>query len=186
MWAAVSAWTSYPAAGIAHVVLGNGAKDWVHTIRKAPGRFEVDTRITVLVPGRGHGELTLEADAAQYAYGLPLYLALLLAARGDRLLRRALTGYGLLLLPQAFSLSLDVLKRIAFAAPGGPAQLGIAQWQLEVIALGYQAGTLLLPTLAPVGLWLWLDRNFLRSMIVESWLGRRLDQAGGNGPPSSS
>lgn len=43
---------------------------------------------------------------------------------------------------------------------GGTLPLGIASWQMEAIALDYQFGSLLLPTLAPVALWLLLDREF--------------------------
>lgn len=173
IWLQVAAWTSYPAAGIAHVVLGNGARDWVRTVHKAPGLLEVDTRIAVSAPGnppgRSKGELVAEVDPARYAYGLPLFLALLLASRSRHLVRRLLAGYVLLLIPQAFSLIFAILKQIVVAA-GSAAALGIAQWQMEGIALGYQFGSLLLPTVAPVVLWLWLERPFLASVMVEGWL----------------
>lgn len=180
-WTRISSWTSYPVAGLAHIALGAGAKDWVRTVHKAPGRFEAETRIVVPTTDasgrRGQGEITVEADPAHYAYGLPLFLALLLASRARHLPTRALAGYALLLIPQAFSLTLDVLKQMAVAAPGGAAQLGIAQWQLEAIALGYQLGTLVVPTLAPVALWLWFDRAFFISVLVQGWLSRRADEA---------
>ena len=47
IWLPVSPWLSHPAAGVAHVVLGNGAKDWVSKVEKSPGRLEVETRISV-------------------------------------------------------------------------------------------------------------------------------------------
>jgi hypothetical protein len=172
-WLQVSAWLSYPVAGIAHVVLGNGAPDWVRQVHKAPGLLEVDTRIGVSVPGQEHGggkgELVAEADPARYGYGLPLYVALLLASRSRHLLGRALAGYAVLLIPQSFSLIFAILKQIVVAA-GSPVLLGIAQWQMEGIALGYQFGSLLLPTLAPVALWLWFERTFFAAVIVEGWL----------------
>ncbi len=173
VWLQVAAWTSYPAAGIAHIVLGNGARDWVRTVHKAPGMLEVDTRIAVSAPGSpaglGKGELVAEVDPARYAYGLPLFLALLLASRSRHLFGRALAGYVLLLIPQAFSLIFAILKQIIVAA-GSPAALGIAQWQMEGIALGYQFGSLLLPTLAPVALWLRFERTFFATVIVDGWL----------------
>lgn len=169
LWMQVAAWTSYPAAGITQIVLENGARDWVRTVRKFPGLLEVNTRIKVDIPGRGRGELVAEVDPARYAYGFPLFLALLLASRSSRILRRALAGYVFLLIPQAFSLTFDILKQVMVAADS-TASLGVAQWQLEAIALGYQYGALLLPTLAPVALWLWLDREFLATVIVDGWL----------------
>lgn len=178
VWTRVSAWTSYPVATLTHIALGAGAKEWVRTVHKAPGRIEVDTRIVVPAPnGQGRGELIVDSDPAHYTYGLPLFLALLLASRAKRLLGRALAGYALLLPPQVFSLTLDLLKQMAMATPGGPTQLGIAQWQLEAIALGYQLGSLLLPTLAPVAFWLWFDRAFFVSVLVQGWMNRQVDGA---------
>jgi hypothetical protein len=171
-WLQVSPWTSYPVGGIVHIVLGNGAKDWIRTIRKSLGKIEVETRIDVVVAGqesKGKGELIVEADPAHFAYGLPLYLALLVAARSRHFLRRAVAGYLILLVPQAFSLGLDILKQIMVAG-GTAARLAIPAWQMEAIALGYQFGALLLPTVAPVALWLWLDRRFFTAVIVEGML----------------
>ncbi|MBL0123940.1 MAG: hypothetical protein IPP88_14840 [Betaproteobacteria bacterium] len=66
---------------------------------------------------------------------------------------------------------MDVLKEIV-ANAGNPATLGVSQWRLEAIALGYQFGSLILPTLAPVILWLWFDRAFVAALMVDSWLRR--------------
>jgi len=174
VWVQVSAWTSYPAAALTHIVLGNGAKDWVRTMHKTPGQLQVNTRIKVPVadkaPGRGKAELVVETDPAHYAYGLPLFLALLLASRSPHMVGRAVAGYLILLVPQTFSLAFDILKQIMVA--GNPASLGIAPWRMETIALGYQFGSLLLPTLAPIALWLWLDRAFFSAVIVEGYLRR--------------
>lgn len=177
LWLPVSRWTSYPAAALSHMALDFGAEQWVRQVRKSPDRFEVHTSINVPVQARGvqgRGEIVVEADAARHAYGLPLLLALLFASRSKRLAARALFGYAVLLLPQAFSLTLQVLKEIVIAAPGGATQLGIAQWHIETIVLGYQLGTLLLPTLAPVVVWLWLDRTFFASVLFDGWMKRRL------------
>jgi hypothetical protein len=147
-----------------------------------PGRIEVDTR--VIVPavtqkdGKGVAELIAEVETARYAYGLPLFLALLFAARGRHMAGKALAGYVLLLVPQAFSIVFSVLKQIIVAG-GSPAALGIAAWQMEGIALGYQFGSLLLPTLAPVLLWLWFDHAFFSSIIVEGWLEQQMRRGDG-------
>lgn len=171
IWMQVSAWTSYPVAGIAHVVLGNGARDWVRRIHQQPGLIQVETRIAVATPpgmqGEGRAELVAEANPSRHAYGLPLLLALLLASRRRHLLLAAIGGYLLLLVPQTFSLSLELLRQMMVAADS-PASLGIAQWQMEGIALGYQAGSLLLPTLAPIMIWLWLDREFFLRLCLPS------------------
>lgn len=34
---------------------------------------------------------------------------------------------------------------------------------------GYQAGSLVVPTLAPILVWLWLDRQFVAKVVVPAW-----------------
>ena len=139
-------------------------------MHKTAGSIEVETRIQVALPDsgkkeRGSAELVAEADPAHYAYGLPLFLALLLASRSRHFFRRALAGYLILLIPQAFSLVFEILRQIMVAG-GRAGALGIDQWQMEGIAMGYQVGSLLLPTLAPVAVWLWLERDFFAAVIL--------------------
>ena len=162
VWMQVSAWTSYPVAQLAHVTLNVGADYWVRKVHVTPGSVEVDTRIEVAVPqqpgANGKADLIAQADPARYGYGLPLFIALLLASRSRNRLKRAMVGYAVLWIPQTFSLVLELLRQMMVA--GGSARaLVVDQWQMEAIAMGYQAGSLLLPTLAPVMLWLWLERN---------------------------
>lgn len=167
LWTQVNAWTSQPVAVLAHTVLAHC--DWVQSVRKEPGLIEVQTRLEVPVRG-GVGEIVVDRDPAHYAYGLPILWALLLAVGGlgawaDRV-GKLLLGYVLLLPFQAFSLTLDLLKQMAVAMPGGARALGVAQWQMEAIGLGYQLGALVLPTVVPMVLWLWLDRAFVAKVLV--------------------
>lgn len=186
LWMQVSNWTSYPVASLAHVVFDNSARHWVRSVHKTPGNMEVETRIQVVLPdnqqaGRGRAELVAEADPARYAYGLPLFLALLLASRSQHFFRRAAAGYFILLLPQTFSLVFEILRQIVTAG-GRAGAMGVDQWQVEGIAMGYQVGSLLLPTLAPVALWLWFDRAFFAAVILDGWLRRDRISAESPGP----
>jgi len=176
LWMQVSKWTSYPTATLTRVVLQNAAGYWVRSVHTTSESIEVETRIEVALPDnvkreRGTAELVAEADPAHYAYGLPLFVALLLASRSPHLLKRALAGYLILLIPQTFSLTFEILRQITVAG-GRPGVLHIDQWQIEGIALGYQVGSLLLPTLAPVALWLWFDRAFFAIVVRDGWLRR--------------
>jgi hypothetical protein len=176
-WSKVSAWTSQPVAWLADVGLHAGVGDWVRSIHTAPGVMEVQTRLEVKVNGR-LGDVMVEAEPAHFAYGLPVLWALLLAAAGGGaggaagaaqvkgLIKRMLLGMVLLWPFQAFSLCMDLIKKMAMAVPGGAGALRIDQWQLEGIALAYQAGTLMVPTLAPILIWLWLDRRFVRDQLM--------------------
>ena len=41
--------------------------------------------------------------------------------------------------------------------------------------MGYQVGSLLLPTLAPVLLWLWLERSFFAAVVLDGLMRRAND-----------
>jgi hypothetical protein len=49
-------------------------------------------------------------------------------------------------------------------------QAGFPEWQREGIALCYQLGYLILPTLAPVVLWLILSPQFIPMLMLEGAL----------------
>ncbi|MDB5849451.1 MAG: hypothetical protein JWP29_3203 [Rhodoferax sp.] len=173
-WSTVSKWTSRPVAVLVALVLEN-TSGWVHSTREAPGVLEVESEFEVLIPGAGghRAALVFEGNPARYAYGLPIFLALLLAARGPRRLPRAVIGAVLLLPAQAFSLCLSLLVELMSGAQGSLAILKVAPWQLELVAYGYQLGSLVLPTLTPVVLWLWLDRQFVAEVLVKGWTKRQ-------------
>ena len=143
----------------------------MRSVHIEPGHIEAETRIAVALAGlnasQGVAQLVAEADPGHYAYGLPLFLALLLATRGKHLLKNALLGYVILLVPQTYSLVLDLLRQIVVAA-GRPGALAINQWQMEAVAMGFQVGSLLMPTLAPVALWLWFEQDFF-AKVASGW-----------------
>lgn len=175
LWTKASPWLSYPVAWLSHVALEQAAPMWVRGVHQQLGRMEVDTAVEIAVPNSGgrRAEVTLEADPGRYAYGLPIFAALLVAAwgaaRAPGRASRAALGYVLLLPAQAFSLVMYLLMQLAGAAQFDVRVLRVDQWQLEAIVYGYQVGVLVLPTLVPVLVWLWLDRQFFTDVIVRGW-----------------
>lgn len=171
LWTQVSAWTSYPVGVLSSMALEQGAPMWVREVHLRPGVMDVDTRVAIPVPSAGgrKAEFTIDVSPARYAYGLPIFLALLLAARGPRRLARAAIGYLVLLPAQAFSLTLYTLMQLVLTAQLDARLLRIDQWQLEALVYGYQVGSLVVPTLAPVLVWLWLDRQFVARVVVLAW-----------------
>ena len=170
-WSQVSAWTSYPVGVLSHIALEQGAPMWVRQVHLRPGAMEVDTAIEVPVAQAGgqRGEITIEDSPGRHAYGLPIFLALLLAARGPGRVVRAVAGYVLLLPFQALSLTMYSLMQMLLAAQLNLRFLRISQWQMEIIVYGYQVGALVLPTLVPILLWLWLDSRFVNDVLVRGW-----------------
>lgn len=191
-WTRVSPWTSYPAGMVAGVALERTAPGWVREARLAPGRLEVDTSVAIATPQTGNQpvEITLESDPGRYAYGLPIFLALLLAARGPGRTVRALAGYALLLPLQAFSLCMQLLMQLLLTAQFDVRTLRVAQWQMEALVYGYQLGSLVVPTLAPILVWLWLDRAFVNEVVIGAWKrslsSRAVAPAGAPAAPASA
>ncbi len=185
LWSKLSPWTSYPAAALSHVALEQAAPTWVRKVDQRTGVMQVETAIAMPVPNAGgrRADIVVEVDPGRYAYGLPIFLALLLAARTRGRGWRAAAGYLLLLPAQAFSLTMFVLIQIVVYAQTDARILNVAQWQLEAIVYGYQIGSLVVPTLVPIMLWLWLDRQFFREVVVSGW--RREPQPQPQAEPST-
>jgi hypothetical protein len=115
----------------------------------APGQ------VAVLVP---------EVNPLLYTYGLAFFLALMLAARARW--GAILAGAALLLPFQSWGIAFDFLAQVGIKlGPEVAAQAGVAGWRAEAIALGYQIGTLILPSLVPVALWAALNRPFLQGLL---------------------
>ena len=70
---------------------------------------------------------------------------------------------------QSFSLVMYLLMQVIVAANLDIRTLRVDTWQVESIVFGYQVGVLVLPTLAPVLVWLLLDRKFFGDVIVNGW-----------------
>lgn len=105
-----------------------------------------------------------EVDYRVFGFGLPMLLALLLATKPQHLGRKICLGALLLFSIQVVGVMFAWLKQIAIDLNVElEVQTGFVFFDREVIALGYQFSTLILPTLAPVVIWLVLDRvTFLR------------------------
>lgn len=174
-WTKVSPWTSYPVGTLTQFALEQGAPVWVRRVRTSPGHLEIDSSVAMPVPSAAGrlAEATVEGDPGRYAYGFPVFLALLLAARGRRRVARGVAGYLLLLPAQTFSATMFMLMQIVLYAQARAPVLGIAGWQVEAIVYGYQLGALVVPTLAPILLWLWLDRQFVAEVLVPGWRAER-------------
>ena len=112
-----------------------------------------------------------------YGYSLPLFFGLCLATPQDEERRWGQMLLGLLVvwLAQAFGLASDTLKILALQSGAeGAAAMQAAGFNFNLIALCYQFGYLILPTVVPAALWLALNRPF-----IEALTGRRFGEPGG-------
>lgn len=123
--------------------------------------------VTTLRPGSAQagGELTVDVNMLLYAFGLPLFVALTLAARQRPLWRTLLVGYVALMPFIAWGVVADFLKNIAITAPPLVAsQTGFSAGARDIIAFAYQFGHLILPAVVPAVAWVLTHRPFLEQL----------------------
>ena len=128
---------------------------------------EVIAEVTVPaqdVPQGMVAELPIPVNPLIYSYGLPLALALILASPLNfaRTLGSVIFSIVVFLLIQIWGICFESLKVLFLQTPVELlGQISIANWQLDMIALGYQLGTLILPAVTPIIIWVWFYRDFI-------------------------
>lgn len=127
------------------------------------------------------GLLVAEVNPLLYTYGLALFAALMLATRAR--IWKILLGAAILLPFHAWGVAFDFLAQVGvLSGPEVAARAGMHGWRREAIALGYQAGTLIFPSLVPVMLWAIFNRPFIaglhRQPSAPDAVRQRTDQPG--------
>ena len=141
----------------------------IGSIEQVGHLVEVVANVTVApqnVPRGMVAELPIPVNPLIYSYGLPLTLALILASPliYIKTLRNILISIILFLLIQIWGVSFEALKVLFLQTP--PKLIGNARllsWQLDIIALGYQLGVLILPAVTPIIIWVLFYRDFIAS-----------------------
>ena len=100
----------------------------------------------------------IPVNAAKQTYGLPFFLALLLGGRSRRFAAKGAGGCAALLALASAGIACEVA--IAYASlrvPGGAHLFAPGAVGATLIALGFQLGSLLLPSAGPIALWAGLE-----------------------------
>ncbi len=121
----------------------------------------------ILAAGK-RAELVADINPLAYGYGLPMLIALIIASPGREAVQwlRGVVGYGVIVLVQVFGCYFDGLLILQFKLPPElNSQLVLSSWQRDLIALGYQMGSLILPAVTPVVLWFVLYPAFPVSLL---------------------
>ena len=154
----------WPAVLLVRAVAHTAFGDLVRAVEQSGA---VATFVTTLHAGAAaaKGVLTVDVDLRAYAFGLPLFAALTLAARSSRWTRMLVIGYAALMPVVAFGVLADFLKNVAITAgPAIASQSGFAAWQREAIAFAFQFGSLILPAVAPAVLWVAMHGRFVAAL----------------------
>lgn len=112
--------------------------------------------------------LSADINPLIYAYSLPLYAGLTLAAPTRSKGRKAVyLSVGLIALMPfiLWGASFDLLKTLAFTMSADTVSyLDFSGGRRELIGWGYQFGYLILPGVMPLAIWIALHRNFLQEL----------------------
>ena len=130
--------------------------------------FGTDARGAIVSPPVSDDLMGFHLNPLIYTYSLPLLYALILATPAVSKWEQLLWG-SLLWLPTAcFSMFFSVLKLLAFeVGPAFQQQQNLSLWVFDVIALSYQTGALILPMIAPLVIWMALNRGFLLTLAPQ-------------------
>ena len=154
----------WPAQRLATVVAHGAFGDIVRAVDAQGATLSF---VTTLKAGRADaaGVLTVDVNMLLYSFGLPLFVALTLAAGEPRRGRALLIGYAAMLPFIAWGVLADFLKNVAITAPALVAsQTGFSALDRDMIAFAYQFGSLILPSVVPAVAWVLTHRAFLERM----------------------
>jgi hypothetical protein len=154
----------WPALQLARTVAHFAFADIVRTVEQSGA---LATFVTTL-QARGAtqtGMITVDVNVLLYSFGLPLFVALTLAARERSWKRHLVLGYAALQPIVAWGVLADFLKNVAITAgPAVASQTGFGGWQREAIAFAFQLGSLILPAVAPAVLWVAMHTRFISAL----------------------
>ena len=160
LWFAASRWVSLAAAWPAAWMIGaaapveNMGASWDAGHVNVSFEPDASLRYSRGLP-RGTS-LELPLDVRKQTASLPFFLALVAAGFARRQLPRALAGFVLLFFLAAGAIACEAGVGLALAGPGGRPLFIPSIGMGTALAFGYQFGTLIVPSLAPVALWLWV------------------------------
>jgi hypothetical protein len=101
-----------------------------------------------------------------YGYSLPLFAGLVMATPLEKRSRvlQILAGLLILWLVQSFGVIAEAFKTSGIDLKDGGATMAKLGYPLDLIALGYQFGYLILPPLVPAVLWILFNRAFVEEI----------------------
>jgi len=130
--------------------------------------FQVETNIPFVFPDGTTEALGFIINPLIFSYGLPLLFGLVMGSNVSwlRKLTVMLIGYAVITLVQIWGVVWTALKLLAFNF-GEQTQAVLDDHGISAtaIALGYQLGTLILPALAPIFVWVLSNRRLVEQFV---------------------
>ncbi len=176
LWFYLSAFHGAPVRIIADLILSDILGDSFRQIIVEPNQnflFQVETNIQYVFKDGTQEALGFIVNPLVYSYGLPLLFGLVMGSDVSwlRKLVIMLIGYVSITLVQVWGVVFQSLKMLSFNF-GEQSHIFVTQAGVsdDVVALGYQLGTLILPALIPIFVWVLTNRP-----LVEQFVGWSAD-----------
>lgn len=149
---------------LAHMLLNLFQPGMVSALEQTGSNLEFVTTLKVYSEPDQVGLLVPEVSPLIYTYGLAFFVALMLAANAHWW--KIIVGAIALLPFQAWGIVFGLLVQVGIKlGPDIAAQAGIFGWHRDAIALSYQVGSLIFPSLIPVVLWASFNRTFIKGLL---------------------
>ena len=122
----------------------------------------------IVSPPSGDDVLGFHLNPLIYSYSLPLLYSLILATPEKDKWLHMLWGTFLIVPTELFSMVFSVLKTLTFEVGDVfQQQQQMTQISVDSIAIAYQAGTLIIPMIAPLIIWVAMHRKFLETLAPQ-------------------
>jgi hypothetical protein len=164
-WYWLAPWHAQVAGWGAQAILGMIEPDVVEKMERTGAVLSFVTSLEAVPLGAQRSLLVVEVDALLYTFGLPLFVALMLASRAALL--QAFIGVVILLPVQGAGITLGFLVQLLGQGQNIASVTGLVGWRIEALVLGYQFATLVMPGAVPILLWCAWRRE-----VIATGLGR--------------
>jgi hypothetical protein len=179
LWFYLSAFHGAPARMMSGAILADILGEHFHRIVVQPDQhflFQVETTIQYVFRDGSQDMLGFIVNPLVFSYGLPLLFGLVMGSDVSwwRKAGILLIGYVVITLVQVWGVVFESLKMLAFNFGSQTHDIVRAAGVSDtVIALGYQLGTLILPALSPIFVWVLTNRP-----LVEQFVGWKAEYLG--------
>lgn len=179
LWFYLSAFHGAPARMLSGTILAEILGDHFSRIVAQPDQnflFQVETTIQYVFRDGSQDTLGFVVNPLVFSYGLPLLFGLVMGSDVSwrRKIGILLLGYVTITFVQVWGVVFESLKMLSFNFGSHTheivRQAGVSD---TLIALGYQLGTLILPPLAPIFVWVLTNRR-----LVEQFVGWKIEHMG--------
>jgi len=186
LWFYLSAFHGLPSRMVADAILGQILGSNFHQIAVVPDQhylFQVETTIPFTFRDGTTEALGFIVNPLVYSYGLPLLFGLVMGSDVGwlRKIFILLLGYVTITAVQIWGVVWQSLKMLAFNFSDQTHQIvqeaGISD---SAIALSYQLGSLILPALAPIFVWVLTNRRLVEQFV--GWQAEQLKNSGTDQP----